>query len=208
MQLTIDAALSDERDSHRLEQALFMRLPELRLILALPPTDPIPSLLAFVEAYIASVPPTLDLITALGHQHGLHQHAAPLLHIAEDFFIQPPQEIAAEGLEGLLDEAFLAHRLLEEINDHCLRQLGRPMLPVDMTEANTIVHHLIGDGLANRLETIVQLTADRYLRGWPTVARDLAATRVNGNAVNSGELFQAVDAETGRPTVRLRLPGD
>ena len=84
--------------------------------------------------------------------------------MAEDYFLAPPEELPSDsGLEALLDEAFLAHRLLEEVNDHHIRHLQRPLLPVDMTEANIIVHHLLGDTFATRLEQLVQFTAAQIL---------------------------------------------
>jgi hypothetical protein len=84
--------------------------------------------------------------------------------MAEDYFLQPPEELPGDGgLEALLDEAFLAHRLLEEVNDHHIRHMQRPLLPIDMTEANIIVHHLLGDSFATRLEQLVQFTAAQLL---------------------------------------------
>ena len=84
--------------------------------------------------------------------------------MAEDYFLHPPEDLPADGgLEALLDEAFLAHRLLEEVNDHHIRHLQRPLLPLDMTEANIIVHHLLGDDLANALDQLVHETAAQLL---------------------------------------------
>jgi len=110
------------------------------------------------------VPNCLSLVTAVSKRLGFFDYAAPFLHLAEDYFLQPPDELPRDGgLEALLDEAFLAHRLLEEINDHHIRHLQRPLLPLDMTEANIIVHHLLGDDFATRLEQLVQFTAAQLL---------------------------------------------
>ncbi len=93
------------------------------------------------------------------------------------------------GLEALLDEAFLAHRLLEEVNDHHIRHLQRPLLPLDMTEANIIVHHLLGDEFATRLEQLVQFTAAQLLHRehvWEQV-RALPGTREAASPLVSSE---------------------
>ena len=161
---TIIAALRKESESGHLRGRLQERLPELGQSLVLPEDKPVDALMAFVSNYVESVPGCLALVTAVSKRLGFHDYAAPFLHMAEDYFLQPPGELPQDGgLEALLDEAFLAHRLLEEVNDHHIRHLQRPLLPVDMTEANIIVHHLLGDAFATRLEQLVQFTASQLL---------------------------------------------
>lgn len=161
---TICAALRKESDSGLLRQRLEQQLPQLRELLILPEEKPVDALMAFISDYVESVPGCLNLVTAVSKRLGFHDYAAPFLHMAEDYFLQPPDELPTDGgLEALLDEAFLAHRLLEEVNDHHIRHLQRPLLPVDMTEANIIVHHLLGDEFATRLEQLVQFTASQLL---------------------------------------------
>lgn len=160
----IATAVAREEKTGELRARLNEALPELRQRLDIPGPDPVDALLAFIESYIASVPGCLNLVTAVSRRLGFYDYAAPFLNIAEDFFLAPPEDLPdTGGLALLLDEAFLAHRLLEEINDNHLRHLGRPLLPLDMTEANTVVHHLLGDALATRLEQLVQYTASRLL---------------------------------------------
>jgi len=161
---TIDDAIRQEAESGRLRRQLENNLSRLNEKLVLPEEDPVTALLGFISGYIQSVPSSINLVTAISKKLGFFSYAAPFLHLAEDYFLQPPEVIADEqGLGGLLDEAFLAHRLLEEVNDHHVRHLQRPLLPVDMTEANIIVHHLIGDTLASRLEDLVQFTTSQLL---------------------------------------------
>jgi hypothetical protein len=161
---TISAALQSERETGQLRQRLVTRLPQLRESLVLPEIEPVDALMAFISDYVESVPGCVTLVTAVSKRLGFHDYAAPFLHMAEDYFLQPPDGLPSDGgLEALLDEAFLAHRLLEEVNDHHIRHLQRPLLPVDMTEANIIVHHLLGDAFATRLEQLVQFTAAQLL---------------------------------------------
>jgi hypothetical protein len=161
---TISAALQAERDTGLLRQRLEQQLPQLSQLLVLPEEAPVDALMSFICDYVESVPGCLNLVTAVSKRLGFHDYAAPFLHMAEDYFLQPPDELPSDGgLEALLDEAFLAHRLLEEVNDHHIRHLQRPLLPVDMTEANIIVHHLLGDEFATRLEHLVQFTAAQLL---------------------------------------------
>jgi hypothetical protein len=162
---TIHAALSRESETKQLSLRLERQLPELRDKLVLPDEEPVAALMGFITDYVESVPGCLRLVTAVSKHLGFYDYAAPFLHLAEDYFLQPPDDLPADGgLEALLDEAFLAHRLLEEVNDHHIRHLQRPLLPVDMTEANIIVHHLLGDEFATRLEQLVQYAAGQLLR--------------------------------------------
>lgn len=161
---TIEQAVLHEQRSGALREEFARHLPQLRERLVLPDEAPVDALLDFVTRYIRSVPACLRLVTALSKRQGFFEYAAPLLHLAEDYFLHPPEALAHEqGLRALLDEAFLAHRLLEEVNDHHIRHLQRPLLPQDMTEANIIVHYLLGDAFAGRLEALVEFTAGQLL---------------------------------------------
>jgi hypothetical protein len=160
----ISTALRKERDTHQLRSRIERELPQLQKKLVLPEKDPVAALMTFITSYVESVPSCLSLVTAVSKRLGFFDYAAPFLHLAEDYFLQPPDELPQDGgLEALLDEAFLALRLLEEVNDHHIRHLQRPLLPVDMTEANIIVHHLLGDAFASRMEELVQFTAAQLL---------------------------------------------
>ncbi len=164
IQQTIDAALAHESRTNHLRHHLELALPELHETLMLPPEGPLDALMGFVTRYVQSVPSCLALVTAVSRRMGFFDYAAPFLHLAEDYFLHPPDALATEvGLQAILDEAFLAHRLVEEVNDHHIRHVGGQLLPVDMTEANIIVHHLLGDDFAIRLEELVQFTAGQLL---------------------------------------------
>ena len=200
---SINSALAHEARTHDFRRLLDQRLPELHSKLELPEEAPADALLAFVVDYVETVPGCLSLVTAVSKQLGFFDYVAPFLHIAEDYFLSPPEELPnGGGLEALLDEAFLAHRLLEEVNDHHIRHVQRALLPLDMTEANLIVHHLLGDEFATRLEQLVQYAASQLLEReyvWERV-RTLPGTDVPATPlVDSSTL-------TGSPQqIRLRL---
>jgi hypothetical protein len=161
---SIAGALRSEAESGDLSAKLAQLLPQLHEKLVLPEDQPVEALMAFVRNYVESVPGCISLVSAVSKRLGFYDYAAPFLNMAEDYFLSPPEELPEDGgLEALLDESFLAHRLLEEVNDHHIRHLQRPLLPVDMTEANIIVHHLLGDELATRLEQLVQYAAQQLL---------------------------------------------
>lgn len=199
----IRAARLHEERTGEFRRSLELRLPTLQSRLALPEDKPLDSLMAFILEYIDSVPGSLTLVTAVSKQMGFHEYAAPFLHLAEDYFLSPPAQLpGGGGLEALMDEAFLAHRLLEEVNDHHFRYLQRPLLPLDMTEANLIAHHLLGDELATRLEQLVQFAALQLLERehvWERVKSIPGSHSPDPPLVSSATL-------TGSPQqVRLRL---
>lgn len=200
---TISAALRSENETHRLRARLEQQLSQLQQKLLLPEREPVAALLTFITGYVESVPSCLALVTAVSKRLGFFDYAAPFLHLAEDYFLQPPEDLPHDGgLEALLDEAFLAHRLLEEVNDHHIKHLQRPLLPLDMTEANIIVHHLLGDEFATRLEQLVQFTAAQLLHRehvWAQV-RALPGTQEAAIPVVSSENLTDVEQK-----IRLRL---
>lgn len=200
---TISAALRQESETGQLRTRIEQQLPQLRRKLLLPEHAPVEALMSFIIGYVESVPSCLRLVTAVSKRLGFFDYAAPFLHLAEDYFLQPPDDLPQDGgLEALLDEAFLAHRLLEEVNDHHIRHLQRPLLPLDMTEANIIVHHLLGDEFATRLEQLVQFTAAQLLHRehvWEQV-RNLPGTRGAGAPLVSSENL----TDAGQK-IRLRL---
>ncbi len=200
---SINAALEHEQETGQLRAKMTAARAGLEGKLVLPADRPVEALMAFILDYVESVPGCLNLVRAVSKQLGFHDYAAPFLAMAEDYFLQPPDLLPGEqGLEAILDEAFLAHRLLEEVNDHHIRHLQRPLLPLDMTEANLIVHHLLGDQLATRLEQLVQFTASQLLE------REHVWERVRtlpGTAPAPVAPFTS-NALTGSPgQVRLRL---
>lgn len=146
-----------QQDQHNfLHQWLAERLPHLHSSIS-PPADGADGLLHFVEAYIQEVPDVLEAAQSVARQANLEPLLLPVLRVAADFFLQPP-ELPTEhhGMLALLDEAYLAHRLVEEVNDRYASHGGVPLIPLDTTRANLIVHHLLGEPFANQLDSAVE----------------------------------------------------
>ncbi|MBF8160383.1 hypothetical protein [Ectopseudomonas hydrolytica] len=153
---SIAQAQQHEISSQALARFLQAQLERLHPSIRLPEEDASGALSAFVSAYIEQVPEVLDAAVAVAREAGIEDAVKPVLKIAEHFFLQPPPLIDGhEGLEGLLDEAYLAHRLVEEVNDRYITHLGQPLIPLDTTRANLIAHQLIGEPFANQLDEAV-----------------------------------------------------
>ncbi|MBQ0742818.1 MAG: hypothetical protein KBT85_05910 [Pseudomonas sp.] len=126
-----------------------------------PGSDPLDTLHRFAEGYIAEVPDTLEAAQAVAESANMRTQLLPVLKVAEAFFLQPPDLPADhQGMLALLDEAYLVHRLVEEINDRYIAHGGEPLLPLDTTRANVIVHQLLGDAFANQLDMAVDTAVE------------------------------------------------
>jgi hypothetical protein len=163
---TIQLARRHEASTGHLRRLLCAQLPHLHKIIQLPKTGALDALLAFVDTYIDHVPEFLDAAAAITAHGEISDCAAPMLAMACDYFVKPRElEGGRAGMHGLLDDAYLAHRLIEEVNDRFMAKTGIPLIPLDMTVANLIVHHLIGEPFANELDDGVQFAVEQlFLR--------------------------------------------
>lgn len=164
LRASIDAALQHESTLTRLPAVLAGRAERLHRSIQLPQQDPAGALLEFVRAYVTEVPQLLQAADAVAVAAGLEPHIKPLLRLAQEFFLTPPAELEGhKGLEALLDEAYLVHRMVEEVNDRYMAHFGRPLIPLDCTQANLVAHELVGDELACQLDQVVLRLCDERL---------------------------------------------
>jgi hypothetical protein len=160
----IERAHQHETATGQLAKQLDAQLERLHPAIRLPVEDAQGVLARFVAAYIAQVPELLDAADAVAADAGIQAQIKPVLKIAEEYFLQPPALLNGhDGLDGLLDEAYLAHRLVEEMNDRYIGQFGHPLIPMDTTVANLIAHQLIGEDFANQLDDAVHQAVEGML---------------------------------------------
>ena len=160
----ISLAHQHEASTGQLAQQLEKKLPHLHPAISLAEGDRNIVMTRFVTAYVDLVPDLLDAANDVAREAGIESQVKPVLKIAEQFFLQPPAILAGHiGLDGLLDEAYLAHRLVEEVNDLYIKHFGQPLIPADTTVANLIAHQLIGETFANQLDEAVHHAVDEML---------------------------------------------
>lgn len=160
----IQRAHQHEAKTRQLSRQLETQLPHLHPAIHLPELDAKGVLTRFVAAYIEQVPDLLDAAHAVALEAGIEDQIKPVLKIAEHFFLQPPTIMDGhEGLDSLLDEAYLAHRLVEEVNDLYIKHFGQPLIPSNTTVASVIAHQLIGETFANQLDEAVHHAVDEML---------------------------------------------
>lgn len=160
----IQRAHQHEVATGQLARQLEVQLVRLHPSIHLPAGDAQGVLERFVAAYVEQVPEVLEAAQAVAREAGIEAQIKPVLQVAEQFFLQPPALMAGhEGLGGLLDEAYLAHRLVEEVNDRYITHLGQPLIPLDTTVANLIAHQLVGEPFANQLDEAVHHAVEGLL---------------------------------------------
>ncbi len=157
----IARAKQRERQTGHLAATLHQRAQTLHKAIQLPAQNTVPTLLHFIIRYVEHVPEYLDALIGIGTSLGIEDITDPVLAISNEFFVQPPALLNGhEGLQALMDEAYLAHRLIEEVNDRCASGDRNALIPMDMTRSNLIIHHLIGEPFANQLDEAVVLIVD------------------------------------------------
>lgn len=158
----IQDALLEEEQEHTLEQALQASHKHIARLVDLNAENAGKQLLEFVTLYIQSVPNLLTDLQRVAAQQKLSRAVQPLIDIALRFFKLPSYSIGKRsGLTALMVKAYLANRLLEEVNDACLFHTGTAIIPMDMSLSNTIVHTLIGEPFANDMDVLVDESVDR-----------------------------------------------
>lgn len=164
----IAKAVDRERKSGQLQRTLERRAGSLHEAIRLPRAAAAPTLTDFVVRYVEHVPEFIEAIDAMSREASIDDRVGPLLNIACDYFLSPPDLLGdRHHLVALLDEAYLAHRLLEEVNDRFIGYCGIPLVPLDTTRANVIAHELIGEPFANELDQAVLFSAELLLNEHP-----------------------------------------
>lgn len=169
IRLAIRQAIEQEHSAGLFLKVLRKNFTKLHSAIALVGTDGQPNatpdtLLAFVISYIRHVPDFMEAVNKIGELHNIQAVTTPFLRIIGDFFLSPPELVEGHtGLDALLDEAYLAHRIIEEVNDHIIARFGIPLAPMDMTSANLVVHSLIGEPFANDLDHAVQYSVEMLM---------------------------------------------
>lgn len=157
---SIAVARTHEVQKKTLEKYLAAKLPNLHRHILLQENDA-ECLTAFVTEYIEHVPSMLDALRDLTKTIGIYSDVENIVNIIDAFFALPlNQDEYPYGLYELIDEAYFAHRIIEEINDQVISKVGTPLVPLDVMLSNVVVHDILGDEFANTLERVVTYSVE------------------------------------------------
>lgn len=159
---SIAMARQQEENQHTLQKYLHAKLPTLHPNISLPQHDAAEQLVRFVTRYIEHVPEVMEAISDITRHAGIYPFAKQFIDIIESYFADPAelQAQTEHGLYALIDEAYVAHRLVEEINDRMMMFVGIPLAPFDMTLSNIVVHDILGEDFANSLDLAVHFSVE------------------------------------------------
>jgi hypothetical protein len=127
------------------------------------------ALASLIKKYIDLVPDFIAAFEDFLRAANVNGEIARQLVTAREFLDVPIDIMSAEeGLEASMYQAYLAHRLLEELNDTLSVQFNCAVIPVNMTRSNLIVHHIIGEPFANQIDSAIQLLNDKLIASLKT----------------------------------------
>lgn len=159
---TIELARHQEASDHALETYISSKVPQLHRNICIPKENATRSLMEFITRYIEHVPNVIDALRDMTQASGTYDFAREFLDVGESYFSKPPDFISQKhsGMQALIDQAYMAHRLIEEVNDRMMMIWGMPLAPMDMTKANLIIHDILGERFANELDIAVSYAVE------------------------------------------------
>ncbi len=124
------------------------------------PTDAIAeqNLVQLILQYVQYLPTHLDEFNAYCQRCHWQMVADQSNRIIASFFERSEIILLQTGIIGLLDKVYFSHRLIEELHDHMMCNLGTPATSWNMTAANLLVHQWLGNDYAAKLDgTVIEL---------------------------------------------------
>lgn len=118
------------------------------------------SLYDFALKYVELIPDLFEYTLAAAEKGNILELVQTYLNLVSGYFLAPKNS-ASVGMIELLNEAYLVHRLIEELNDQIEFVLGVPLVHFDMMQANLIIRHMIGESFANELDKVATVMVDK-----------------------------------------------
>ena len=122
---------------------------------------------------VDSIPVFLARARQEADQRGLRTVVGPVLDHAEYYFVQPMDLIPemTQGLAGLLDDAYLVIRTLQNLD-----RGPEPFLDWDLDHPVAFLRGLVGNDIANRLDAIamksMQQVSARLAEAWSRMSHE------------------------------------
>jgi len=164
---SIEQAWLLEEQNGQLAGQLSLKTPSLHRAIKIPPDNTVPVLLDFVVRYTEHVAEFVDVLSIIGINANCCEYTEAVVNFCTDVFDQTLTLLKGQNeLFTLMAQAYIAHRVIEEVNEHFSQQCNEPLIPMDMTRSNLIIHQLIGEPLANQLDLVAQDVAEQLERGY------------------------------------------
>lgn len=123
----------------------------------IPAADKPKKLVKFVITYVKHVPDMMASIRRKICSASIEEAIEPFLTLTEAFFLSPPKNPESEDeLMSIASSSYLTHRLFEEVNDKVYSIAQFRILDKDLTEANLLIHSVLGEPYANQLDQMIE----------------------------------------------------
>lgn len=169
---SIEQAKLLEEQNGQLAAQLSLKTPSLHRAIKMPPDNTVSVLLDFVVCYTEHVAEFVDVLSIIGINANCCEYTEAVVNFCTGAFDQALPQLKAQRVEEqnqlatLMAQAYIAHRVIEEVNEHFSLQCNEPLIPMDMTRSNLIIHQLIGEPLANQLDLVAQDVAEQLERDY------------------------------------------
>lgn len=155
----IQAAKEEELRTGRYVSFLRDKLAQLHLNILIQDDNPINCLFKFSVEYIEMAPRLIECVEACAREAHETELFQPFVSTAISYFIHPSAIFSRyAGLDGMMMKAYLCHRLMEEMYDNNKSIRNSNLVDVEVTQANLLAHHLIGEPFANELDQATLIT--------------------------------------------------
>ena len=154
------------RGTEPLERYIRRRLPD-------PSEQEVEEVASVAVEVIDTIPILLARAGQEAESRELTRVVDPLLEHAATYFMQPMDLIPemTQGLAGLLDDAYLVLRMLQNLN-----RGAEPLLQSDLEEPLRFIQSLVGPRVAGRLDELaleaMDEVSDNLTRFWTEMARE------------------------------------
>ncbi len=148
----IEEAKHHEQNSKQFEALINNLLDSCSSLISTPADNNCQLLYRFACDYIDQSIILLEQFSQAARKSGTEDFVYPFLEVARSYVLSHNK---SPTMEELLDDAYLIHRVAEEINDISVIESGVPLVKLNSTWDSIIIHTLLGDNFANQLDGIV-----------------------------------------------------
>jgi uncharacterized membrane protein YkvA (DUF1232 family) len=147
----------------------------------------------FIRQYVEHAPALMDEIESAAKEAGIYNQIEHILDAAVQYFLAPVDLIPDHlGLLGLVDDAYLAHRMVQSLSDNYQEKTGNSLVPLNLTKANMFIRGIIGEPHASMLDQAVSTTINS-----PSIQQSMMNLFQTGSMIN----LQGPDPIWGNATI-------
>jgi len=126
-------------------------------------TDDPSRLVSFVMTYTRHAPELIQKLVDSAIRQGLETYVDPVVCLIAALFELDRKDVdSSHQLLLVVSSAYLTHRFVEELNDRVFSESGQKLITGDFTDANLLIHEILGDSYANRLETMITQVSQEF----------------------------------------------